>query len=152
MAKKYRVTLTTEERESLKAMLAKGKAAARKLTHARILLQADEAAGGPAATDVEIAASLNTTARTCERVRQRFVERGLGAALLPKPTKRVYTRKLDGAQEARLIALACSKPPAGKKRWALRMLADRAVELEIADSLSHELARRTLKKTRPSRT
>ena len=151
MAKKYRVTLTIEERGSLKAMLCKGRAAARKLAHARILLQADEADGGPAAADAGIAASLDTTTRTCERVRRRFVEQGLEAALLPKPTKRAYARKLDGAQEAKLMALACSKPPAGKKRWAVRLLAARAVELEIAESVSHELARRTLKKTRTAK-
>ena len=80
------------------------------------------------------------------------MEQGLEAALLPKPGKRVYGRKLDGAQEAKLIALACSEPPAGKRRWTLRLLADRMVELEYADSVSHETVRQTLKKTRSSRT
>ena len=85
--------------------------------------------------------------RTVERVRERFVEQGLEAALVPARSKRIYARKLDGRQEAKLIALACSKPPAGKKRWTLRLLADEAVELEIADSLSYETVRQTLKKT-----
>jgi hypothetical protein len=147
MAKKYKVTLTESEREELRAMISKGKADARKLTHARILLQADESEGGPKRTDQQIAESLDTTTRTVERVRQRFVEESLESALLPKPTKRIYTRKLDGEQEAKLIATACSKPPAGKKRWTLRLLADHLVELEVADSVSHETVRQTLKKT-----
>ena len=153
MAKRYRVTLTAQERDDLVAMISRGKADARKPAHARILLQADESAGGPGRTDEQIAAALDTTTRTCERVRARFVEQGLGAALLPKPARRVYARKLDGEQEARLIALACSAPPAGKKHWSMRLLADTMVELEYVDGgLSHETVRRVLKKTRPSRT
>lgn len=147
MAKKYRVTLTAEERVELEGMLGKGKADARKLAHARILLQTDAAGGGPARTDEQVAAGLNVSTRTVERVRQRFVEEGLQAALLPKPTKRVYARVLDGAQEAHLIALACSAPPAGKKRWTLRLLAEQVVELRYADAVSHETVRRVLKKT-----
>lgn len=147
MAKRYRVTLTAGERTELGAMIAKGKADARKLAHARILLQADEADGGPARTDGEIASALNVSTRTVERVRQRFVEDGLQAALLPKPTRRIYARVLDGAQEAHLIALACSAPPDGKKRWTLRLLAEQVVELRYADAVSHETVRRVLKKT-----
>jgi transposase len=147
MAKVYRVTLTPEEREQLRQMVSRGKADARKLAHARILLQADEAEGGPGRTDERIASALDTATRTVERVRERFVEQGLDAALLPKPSKRIYARKLDGRQEARLIALACSKPPAGKARWTLRMLADEMVELEVVESLSHETVRQALKKT-----
>jgi transposase len=147
MAKKYRVTLTAAERAELEALISKGRADARKLTHARVLLQADEAAGAPARTDQEAAAGLNVSTRTVERVRQRFVEDGLPAALLPAPTKRVYTRALDGAQEAHLIALACSKPPAGKRRWTLRLLAGRMVELTYTAAVSHETVRRVLKKT-----
>lgn len=147
MAKKYRVTLTPEERAELDGMLGKGKADARKLAHARILLQADAADGGPARTDEQVAAGLNVSTRTVERVRQRFVEDGLQAALLPKPTKRVYARALDGKQEAHLIALACSAPPAGKKRWTLRLLAEQVVELRYAGAVSHETVRRVLKKT-----
>ena len=147
MAKKYRVTLTAEERVELEGLIGKGKADARKLAHAPVLLQADEAAAGPARTDEQIAAGLDVSARTVERVRQRFVEDGLQAALLPKPTKRVYTRTLDGAQEARLIALACSAVPDGKRRWTLRLLAERMVELTYAGAVSHETVRRVLKKT-----
>jgi transposase len=147
MAKRYRVTLTQAERQELEQLISRGKADARKLAHARVLLQADEAEGGPGRTDEQVAAALDTSTRTCERVRERFVEQGLEAALLPKPTKRVYARRLDGKQEARLIALACSKPPAGKARWTLRLLADELVELEVIDTVSHETVRQTLKKT-----
>jgi transposase len=152
MAKRYRVTLTQPERQELQQLISRGKGDARKLAHARILLQTDEAEGGPRRTDEQVASALDASTRTVERVRQRFVEQGLDAALVPARSARVYERKLDGRQEARLIALACSEPPAGKRRWALRLLADRAVELEIADALSHETVRQTLKKTRSSRT
>jgi transposase len=148
VAKKYRVTLSAEERGELEALISKGKADARKLAHARVLLQADEADDAPARTDQEIASALDLSTRTVERVRQRFVEEGTEAALLPKPTKRVYARALDGAQEAHLIALACSTPPDGKRRWTLRLLAERVVELGYTGSIAHETVRRTLKKTR----
>jgi transposase len=151
MAKKYRVTLTPEERQQLEDLISKGKGAARKLAHARILLQADEAEGGPGRVDVEIAGALNASVRTVERVRERFVEQGLEAALVPKPSDRIYARLLDGAQEARLIALACSEPPEGKPRWTLRLLADRMVELDYAETVSYETVRRVLKKTNSSR-
>jgi transposase len=147
MAKKYRVTLTAQERGELEAMIAHGKASARKLAHARVLLQADEAESAPARTDDEGASALNLSTRTAERVRQRFVEQGLEAALLPKPMRRIYTRALDGAQEAHLIALACSPPPEGKRRWTLRVLAERMVELDYAQTVCHETIRRVLKKT-----
>jgi hypothetical protein len=148
MAKRYRVTLTQSERQELQQLISRGKADARKLAHARILLQADESdGGGPRRTDEQIASALNIATRTVERVRERFVEQGFEAALLPRPSKRVYAHKLDGRQEAKLIALACSKPPAGKRRWTLRLLAEQMVELEIVDELSHETVRQTLKKT-----
>jgi transposase len=153
MAKRYRVTLTQAERHDLEQLISHGKADARKLAHARILLQTDEADGAPGRTDEQVAAALDTSTRTVERVRERFVEQGLEAALLPKPSKRVYARKLDGRQEAKLVALACSKPPAGKARWTLRLLADELVELEVVDApVSHETVRQTLKKTCSSRT
>jgi transposase len=147
MAKRYRVTLTQSERQELQQLISRGKADARKLAHARILLQADEAEGGPRRTDQQIASSLDAATRTVERVRERFVEQGLDAALLPKPSKRVYARKLDGRQEAKLIALACAKPPSGQARWTLRLLADEMVEMEVVESLSYETVRQTLKKT-----
>jgi transposase len=152
MAKRYRVTLTPEERDALGRMISRGKADARKLAHARILLQADASEAGPARTDEAIAEAVSVSTRSVERVRQRFVEEGLASALLPKPTKRIYRRKLDGGQEAKLIALACSAPPGGGRRWTLRLLAERMVELGIVEGLSHETVRETLKKTSSSRT
>jgi transposase len=152
MAKKYRVTLSAAERDELTALIRKGKADARKLAHARVLLQVDESASGSGATDEQTAQALNLSSRTIERVRERFVEQGLAAALLPKPSTRRYERAFDGAQEARLIALACSAPPEGKSRWTLRLLAEQAVELKIVDTVSHESVRQTLKKTNGSRT
>jgi transposase len=152
MAKRYRVTLTAEERDSLERMISRGKADARKLAHARVLLQADEAEGGPGWVDATIAAAVRVSVRTIERARQRFVEQGLAAALLPKPSPRIYARKLDGEREAHLVALACTRPPEGKARWSLRLLAERMVELEHVDALSHETVRQTLKKTSSSRT
>src|SRR4051795_13252704 len=146
MAKRYRVTLTAEERSALGGMISRGKADARKLAQARVLLQTDASAGGPDWPDTRIAEAVRVSVRTIERVRQRFVEDGLEAALRPKPSPRVYARKLDGEQEAKLMALACSGPPEGEKRWTLRLLAERMVELEIVSELSHETVRQTLKK------
>jgi transposase len=150
--KKYKVTLTTDERKSLQELIAAGKAAAKKLTHARILLKADAAPGGPAWADARIAAALEVNVTTVERLRQRFVEQGLDAALSRKQQDRPSReRTLDGKAEARLIALACSEPPQGRVRWTLRLLADKLVELEIVDTVSTETIRRTLKKTNSSR-
>jgi transposase len=151
--KRYRVTLTAREREELTALISKGTAKARVLAHARVLLQADESDGGPALTDGQVAAAVQVTVRTVERVRRLFVEEGPEAALRTHvPGARMYATKFDGEQEARLIALACSRPPDGRSRWTMRMLAGRLVELEVVDSVSHEAVRRALKKTRPSRT
>ena len=150
MPKKYRVTLTAEEREQLTAMLSKGKAAARALTHARILLKADEAEGGPAWTDAAVCHALDVGLCTVMRVRERFVEEGLEAALRPRPSTQLRRRKLDGHQEAQLITLACSEAPEGRGRWALRLLADRFVQLGHVEAISHETVRQTLKKTKSS--
>lgn len=151
MQKKYHVTLTPEERGELERMISAGKAAARKLAHARILLKADEAEGGPGWTDEQIAEALDVGLSTVWRTRRRFVEEGTEAAIVPRPGTRVYARKLDGAGEARLVKLACSKPPEGRKRWTLQLLADRMVVLGHAeDGLSYETVRRVLKKTRSS--
>lgn len=150
--KKYRVTLTVDERETLIQMIAAGQAAAQKLAHARILLKADQAEGGPAWPDDRIAEAVEVSVATVERVRQRFVEQGLDAALVRKPQARPSReRKLDGAAEARLVALACSAPPEGRQRWTLKLLADRLVELEIVDSVCPETVRQTLQKTTSSR-
>ena len=150
--KKYRVTLTAEERESLSGMIASGTAAAKKLTHARILLKADQADGGPAWADDRIAEAVEVNVATVERVRERFVGQGLDAALVRKSQDRPSReRTLDGAAEAQLIALACSAAPPGRVAWTLEMLADRLVELKIVDSICPETVRKTLKKTRSSR-
>ena len=150
--KKYIVTLTNDERQSLHGFISAGKASALKLTHARILLKADAAEGGPAWPDARIAEAAELSVATVERVRQRFVEQGLEAALCRKKQERPSReRKLDGAAEARLVALACSAPPDGRARWTMRLLADRLVELEAVDAVSDETVRRTLKKTKSSR-
>ena len=144
---KYVVRLNPEEQAQLLALVNTGRAAAVKLLHARILLKADVRAGSRHWTDTEIADALDTSASTVHRVRQAFVEQGLEAALARKrPTGRQY-RKLDGRQEAQLIAVACSPPPAGRGRWTLKLLADKLVALEIVDSISAECVRTTLKKT-----
>ena len=152
MRKRYRVTLAAEEREQLRALLARGKADVRKLKHAQILLKADEAMGGPGWSDERIAEALEVGRATVERVRQRFVEEGLASALTAyRGGKRIYERKLDGEQEAHLIALACSAPPEDRGRWTLRLLACRMVELGHVDTLSYETVRQTLKKTSSGR-
>src|ERR1051325_9488767 len=150
MAKKYRVTLTADERDELERLLARGKADVRKIKHAQILLKADEAQGGPGWPDERIAEAFDAGITTVERVRRRFVEEGLASALSPyRGGKRIYERKLDGAQEAHLIALACSAPPDGQARWTLRLLAQHMIELAYVDTLSYETVRQTLKKERP---
>ena len=146
MNKKYSVTLTAEERTMLEEMTRSGKAAARKITHARILLKADVAAGGPGWPDEQIAAALEVSASTVRRLRLLFVEEGLDVALNPRPAQRAYPTKLDGAGEAHLIALTCGAPPEGHARWSTRLLADRFVALGHVEALSHETVRRTLKK------
>ena len=147
MAKKYRVTLTADERDELERLLARGKADVRKIKHAQILLKADEAEGGPGWPDERIAEAFDAGITTVERVRRRFVEEGLASALSPyRGGKRIYEHKLDGAQEAHLSALACSAPPEERARWTLRLLARRMVELAYVDTLSHETVRQTLKK------
>jgi Homeodomain-like domain len=146
--KRYKVTLEAEERQHLHDLIAAGKAAARKLAHARILLKADAADGGPAWPDWQIADALEVSTDTVERVRQRFVELGLDAALDRKRRERPPREiKLDGRAEARLIALACSTPPGGRAVWTMQLLADKLVELEVVDSISDETVRLALKKT-----
>ena len=147
MKKKYPVILTDPQRQQLQALIGAGTAPARKLAHARVLLKADQGPGGPAWVDEAIAATVEVRQPTVSRIRKQFVEQGLEAALARRAPRRVYTRKLDGAQEARLVAVACGAPPTGHKRWALRLLADKLVELEIADEVSYQTVRRILKKT-----
>src|SRR3954470_681863 len=144
-AKRYKVTLEPDERGALEKLISRGKGAARRLAHARILLHADQGEGMPGRIDAEIAKAVGVSVATIERVRQRFVEEGLEAALSPRPPRRLYPRKLDG--EARLIALACSPPPEGQARWTLRMLAERMVVLGHVETVSHETVRTTLQQT-----
>jgi transposase len=150
-AKRYKVTLEPAEREELERLISRGKGAARRLAHARILLHADRGEGGPGKGAAAIAEAVGVSVATIERVRQRFVEEGLEAALTPRPPRRLYVRKLDGEAEARLVALACSPPPEGRARWTLRMLADRLVILGYVESVSYETVRTTLKETSLSR-
>jgi len=150
MPKKYRVTLTPEERVQLTQMVSKGKAAARALTHARILLKTDEAEDGPAWTDDAVCEAVDVGLCTVMRVRERFVEEGLEAALRPRPSSYVQPRRLDGHLEAQLVTLACSEAPEGRARWTLRLLADRIVQLGYCEEVSHETVRQTLKKTKLS--
>ena len=145
--KRYRVTLTAEERQGLHDLISASKAAAKKLAHARILLKADAAPGSPAWTDARIAEAFDVSTDTVGRVRQRFVEQGLEAALARKTQDRPsWEPILDGAAEARLLALACSSPPLGRQAWTMKLLADKLVELEVIPSISDETVRRALKK------
>ena len=146
-ARKYRVQLTGEERQELKALVSRGRAAAYRQTHARILLLSDEAQGDGAMKDEEIARSLQIGSATVERVRRRCVEEGVEAALGRREQLRRRPKKLDGSGEAHLIALACSDPLEGRASWTLKLLADRLVEREIVASISPETVRQTLKKT-----
>jgi transposase len=148
MKKKYPVILSDTERAELKNLIASGTAPARKLTHARILLKADQSPEGPGWVDDAVAEAVEVSQPTVSRVRKQYVEEGLEAALNRRPPNREYRRKLDGKQEARLVALACSEPPEGQARWSLRLLADKMVELEIVEEdISYQTVRRTLKKT-----
>ncbi len=146
MEKRYRVTLLEEERRELRSMVSAGKAAARKLVRARILLLADQTEDGPGKTDPEIADALGCGRMTIARARKQFVEEGMDAALNPQPTTRVYERRLDGKAEAHLVATVCGAPPEGRARWTLRLLADRMVGLGHLESVCYETVRQTLKK------
>lgn len=151
--KKYVVRLKAAERERLRVVVSAGRAAAYKIRHANILLAVDESRGGVGLTDERAAEALGVSVRTIEQLRRRLVEQGLDACLERKKQDRPSVEpKFDGEKEARLIALACSKAPDGRERWSLRLLADRAVELKIVDSASHETVRQVLSKTRSSRT
>jgi len=144
----YKVTLTQEERDQLTEVTRTGTHAARKIIHALILLNVDR---GPHNTEQqineEVCKVLKIGMRTIDRVKKRFVEEGLEAALKMAPTTRAYDKLVDGDMEAHLIALACGEPPKGYARWSLRLLADRLVEQRITDKISYETVRRTLKKT-----
>ena len=148
--KKYIVELTSEERKQLQQLVKKGKVAGYKIRHAQMLLKADQGNQGPGWLDAQVAEVFAAHVTTAERLRKRFVEQGLEAAL-ERNKRNNYARKLDGDAEAHLIAIACSKPPAGRSEWSLRLLADRLVELSVVDSISYMTVSRTLKKTNLSR-
>ena len=145
--KKYIIRLSADERQMLSKSACSGKAAARKITRARVLLKADAGECGPGWTDQRIAEALDVGVRMIENVRRRCVEEGPAAALGRVWPDRPAQRKLDGTGEARLVAIACSKPPNGRARWTMQLLADELVVLQVTDSISDETVRRTLKKT-----
>lgn len=146
---RYKVTLDEAERQMLEEIVTRGRHSSQKVLNALILLKTDEGRfQSQRVTNQAIADVLPVSLKKIDRVKRRFVEKGLEAALDKRKAERVYKRKADGDFEAHLIALSCSKPPAGQARWSLRLLADRMVELEYAESVSYETVRRVLKKTR----
>jgi len=150
MQKKFIVELTSEERKHLTTLVTKGKTAGYRIRHAQMLLKADQGKQGPGWSDGRVAEAFGAHITTLERLRKRFVEEGLEAAL-ERHNRKNYTCKLDGNAEAHLIAIACSEPPEGRSEWTLRLLADKLVELNVVDSVSHMTVSRTLKKTSLSR-
>jgi Homeodomain-like domain len=151
MSYPYRIVLTEEQRAHLRTIVGSGIAPARMLTRARILLKADHGEGGPGWSDAAIAGALDVNPSTVLRVRRQFVTAGLEPTLARKRPDRVYERRLDGAQEAHLIALACSVPPDGQAQWSLRLLAGELVRLDVVEAISYETVRQALKKTSSSR-
>jgi len=143
---KYKVTLTKQEREELESIINKGRHTSQKFRNAYVLLNCDEGNYSEKVTNSEISKILKVGMRTIDRIKKRFVEEGFDAVLERKPTSREYEKKADGDFEARLVALSCSEPPKGFSRWSLRLLADKIVELQIVDSVSHETVRTVLKK------
>jgi transposase len=148
---KYIVRLSGEERKELEDLVARGRVAKATRQRAMILLWADAGEGSPAKSDEQVADLVLVGLSTVHRTRQRLVEEGLEATLYRKPATNRQYRKLDGAQEARLVALACSDPPKGRVCWTMQLLADKLVELKIVDSIGEETVRTTLKKTLLSR-
>ncbi len=147
--KKYTVTLTKDERETLGSLISKGKHKSQKILNALILLGCDEGEYQiKRSTNEKIACILNISMRKIDRVKERFVMEGIEVALNGRKRKRIYDKKTDGDFEAHLVALSCSEPPEGFARWSLRLLADKVVELNYIDSISHEAVRRVLKKTK----
>ena len=141
MASPYRVSLMVEQPAQLRSRVTSGTAFARMLTRARILLKANHGKGGPGWCDAALVVALDVNASTVLRIRRQFVAEGLPATLARKRPDRIYQRRLDGHQEAHLIALACSRPPDGHARWSLRLLADELVPLKAIETISHETVR-----------
>jgi membrane glycosyltransferase len=146
-AKRYKVTLTIEERATLTTIVSKGKGNARRMRRAQILLLADENRPDGAWKDADIAQALNAHVRTVERTREKCVQEGVEVALNHTQPQKKRSRVLDGAAEARLVQLACSDAPDGLDQWTLQMLADKLIELEVVETVSRETVRTTLKKT-----
>ena len=150
--KQQSIVLTAEQRRDLEALIKAGQAPARKITRARILLKADCGPQGPRWSNRQIHEALDVGESTVCRARHSFAQGGLEAALNRRSQpKRPQKRKLDGEQEAHLVALLCSQPPDGYERWSMRLVADKLVELEIVESVSHETVRQVLKKTHSNR-
>jgi transposase len=143
---KYKVTLSKEERDELMDIINKGSHTSQKFRNAYILLNCDEGKFADKVTNAQISKVLKIGMRTIDRTKKKFIEEGFDAALERKPTDRVYDKKADGDFEAHIVALCCSEPPKGFAKWSLRLLADKAVELKYAESISHETIRRVLKK------
>jgi len=151
MNKRYIVRLTTEERQQLEGLVAKGKAAAYRIRHANVLLAID--ADGPNWTDTQAAEAFRCHTNTVVNLRRRFVEQGLKATLERKKQLRLSRQRvLDGEGEARLIAMACSSPPGGRAKWTMQLLADELVAMNVVDTISPKTVERTLKKTNFGRT
>jgi transposase len=148
---KNEVALSEEQRNALHQLISSGKAPARKMAHARILLKIDRNTAGNKWTDEQVAEAFEVSRYTVIRIRERFVEHGLDDALNHRRASQTRSRALDGEQEAHLIALACSPCPEGQARWTLRLLAGRMVELEYTEQVSYETVRRVLKKTNSNR-
>ena len=149
--KKYRIRLIADEQQELKALVSRGRTAAYKQTHARILLMSDESRPDGGMKDMDITSALGVGVTMVERVRRHCVEEGIESALERKKQLRRRQKRLDGEGEAHLIAIACGEPPDGRASWTLKLLADRLVECEIVESISTETVRRVLKKTNSSR-
>ncbi len=149
--RKYVVTLAEEEREALSSLAYKGKHKSQKVLNALILLGCDRGEfQKKRSTNEEMARVLNLSMKKIDRVKKRFVEEGLDVALHGRKGSRIYAKKVDGDFEAHLVAVSCTEPPEGFARWSLRLLADKVVELDYIDSVSHETVRRILKKTNSS--
>ncbi len=150
-AKKYRIRLTTDEQQELKALVSRGRTAAYRQTHARILMMSDEAREDGGMKDADISGALGVGLSMVERVRRRCVEECIESALNRRKQLRRRQKRLDGEGEARLIAMACGEPPEGRAVWTLKLLADQLVECEIVETISTETVRRVLKKTNSNR-
>jgi transposase len=144
MPKRYVVTLSADERKELEAITTAGKSSRNKVVKAFILLKADEGEAGEGWSDKRIAEAYNISVSTVEQTRERLVEEGMEGALSRRPTRRVYRRKIEGEEEAHLIALACGDPPEGRAEWTMQLLADKMIELNYVESVSDETVRRVL--------